>query len=228
MNKLNRELILIGLYPFYLFCLLFLIRFINNDVYFFLTKPEGYFEYLQFFFYLSAGIILLISGYKQRIKHGRIVSTLLVLLGLACILVAGEEVSWGQTIFGFKSPHEFTENNVQGELNFHNLSMFQDRPLHTLYAMVGLIGTLLILFKKQISSILEDHISLKDVFDFFAPRTELIFYFLSLAVYYFTLEYYIIPYNIENSTILDFPSQEIFELLLSLSLLLYSSEKHSS
>ena len=34
---------------------------------------------------------------------------------------AGEEISWGQRIFGLESSDFFKENNAQGETNFHNL-----------------------------------------------------------------------------------------------------------
>lgn len=34
---------------------------------------------------------------------------------------AGEEVSWGQSIFGWKTPEALEKINVQGETNFHNI-----------------------------------------------------------------------------------------------------------
>jgi len=42
-------------------------------------------------------------------------------LGLLLVLFAGEEISWGQRIFGFSSTSYFAENNSQGETNLHNL-----------------------------------------------------------------------------------------------------------
>jgi hypothetical protein len=44
-----------------------------------------------------------------------------ILLGLVLFFAAGEEVSWGQRIFGIESPEYFKEKNLQGETNFHNL-----------------------------------------------------------------------------------------------------------
>lgn len=44
-------------------------------------------------------------------------------LGLFCLFVAGEEISWGQRFFGFRPPDVFLEHNYQQELNLHNLVM---------------------------------------------------------------------------------------------------------
>jgi hypothetical protein len=46
-----------------------------------------------------------------------------VLLALFCLAVAGEEISWGQRLFGFKPPDVFLERNFQQEFNVHNVLM---------------------------------------------------------------------------------------------------------
>lgn len=43
------------------------------------------------------------------------------LLALMLFFAAGEEISWGQRIFGIKSSEFFAKNNAQGETNLHNL-----------------------------------------------------------------------------------------------------------
>lgn len=49
---------------------------------------------------------------------------LLVLGVLAfCVVVAGEEISWGQRLFAFQPPEAFLEHNFQQELNVHNVLM---------------------------------------------------------------------------------------------------------
>ena len=37
------------------------------------------------------------------------------------IVAGGEEISWGQRIFGFESPEQVLELNKQGETNVHNI-----------------------------------------------------------------------------------------------------------
>lgn len=43
----------------------------------------------------------------------------------------GEELSWGQRIFGFQSPHFFVENNSQGETTIHNF-VFRGKRINKL------------------------------------------------------------------------------------------------
>jgi hypothetical protein len=39
----------------------------------------------------------------------------------AALFVAGEEISWGQRIFGWETPESLAELNRQGETNIHNI-----------------------------------------------------------------------------------------------------------
>lgn len=57
----------------------------------------------------------------------------MVYLGLAFLFFfgAGEEISWGQRIFGFRTPAPLTQANKQDELNLHNLSVFENSQLFT-------------------------------------------------------------------------------------------------
>lgn len=48
---------------------------------------------------------------------------MLFFLAFLCLFGAGEEISWGQRIFGFASPEFFAEHNTQEEVGFHNLSV---------------------------------------------------------------------------------------------------------
>ena len=51
----------------------------------------------------------------------------LVYLGLAVLFFfgAGEEISWGQRIFGYQTPEQISEVNRQEEFNLHNLSAWE-------------------------------------------------------------------------------------------------------
>lgn len=51
------------------------------------------------------------------------------LLALACLYVAGEEISWGQRLFEIQTPEFFSEHNLQNETNLHN---FFTGPINTL------------------------------------------------------------------------------------------------
>jgi hypothetical protein len=57
----------------------------------------------------------------------------LIYLGLALLFFfgAGEEISWGQRIFGFKTPESLAQVNKQDELNLHNLAIMEDSKFFT-------------------------------------------------------------------------------------------------
>ncbi|HVE80188.1 MAG TPA: hypothetical protein VNA89_15085 [Gemmatimonadaceae bacterium] len=66
-----------------------------------------------------------------------------VLVALFCLFVAGEEVSWGQRLFGFTPPAPFLEHNTQQELNLHNFGDVFGRPKWAL--VIALTGYGLVL-----------------------------------------------------------------------------------
>jgi len=97
--------------------------------------PEDY--YFENIGALSLFIASLLSFYifvralKTRKITGMHWFKLLVYLGLAALYFfgAGEEISWGQRIFNIQEPAKLSEENVQGELNIHNLAVFENSTL---------------------------------------------------------------------------------------------------
>lgn len=60
------------------------------------------------------------------------------LVGLFCIFVAGEEISWGQRLIGYTPPGVFLEHNTQQEANVHNFADVFGRPKWMLiFALAG-------------------------------------------------------------------------------------------
>lgn len=47
--------------------------------------------------------------------------TVTMLLTLLCLFGAGEEISWGQRLFGLETPDYLKDRNAQGEMGIHNL-----------------------------------------------------------------------------------------------------------
>lgn len=57
-------------------------------------------------------------------RHGVSLATAWFLgMTLVCFVLCGEEVSWGQHVFGVKPSAQLAEINAQHELNFHNLNI---------------------------------------------------------------------------------------------------------
>ena len=59
------------------------------------------------------------------------------LAALCCLYVAGEEISWGQHLFDWATPENWSEVNDQNETNIHNTSSWFDQKPR----LVLLIGT---------------------------------------------------------------------------------------
>lgn len=64
------------------------------------------------------------SRHSSSHYSGRVMQISLILLIIAFFIGAGEEISWGQRIFGWGTPESVQSANSQGELNFHNLNFF--------------------------------------------------------------------------------------------------------
>lgn len=113
------------------------LRFVYENAYHFGTKEDGFAEWLTALAYvITSGLALLVV--RAAWSRSRIVAFAYGALVVGAFFVAGEEVSWGQRLFGFAGPEELTSANLQGEANLHNL--LAGHLLHTVYILVGLYG----------------------------------------------------------------------------------------
>ncbi len=97
----------------------------SYSVYFFLSpekiihlgEENSFFELsTAFCFLLSAGLLIYLFIVRKNIFY--------LLLGILLFFGAGEELSWGQHMFKFKTPEKIKTNNFQGEFNIHNMEIF--------------------------------------------------------------------------------------------------------
>jgi hypothetical protein len=78
---------------------------------------------------------------RRRLGKFDLVTAAIALLALLHFVMAGEEVSWLQRVFGIPTPEAF-RGNAQQEMNFHN---FATRPVElAFYACAGFILPVLI------------------------------------------------------------------------------------
>lgn len=86
-------------------------------------REDGLAENLSFLF-LAFGFVIFAFRTKSAIDHKKNKAIAFNLLGTFLFLFgAGEEISWGQRIFGFQAGEFFLENNYQLETNLHNLEI---------------------------------------------------------------------------------------------------------
>ncbi len=79
---------------------------------------DGFLEYATVVFELIASVLLFLSIHK---KEGTIGKVFKIVLAILFFIVAMEEISWGQNIFGWGTPEALAEINYQNETNMHNL-----------------------------------------------------------------------------------------------------------
>lgn len=102
-------------------------------------------ELLTFAFFLIGGVFgiyFVLNIYKTTENY---ISVFYMFFSICLIVLAMEEVAWGQWFFHFETPTEWAKINEQGETTLHNLKGMQGHTeiLRLIYGLAGLIGILL-------------------------------------------------------------------------------------
>ncbi len=87
----------------------------------FYSIEDGFIEWFTVIPLVIVSIVCLLRLINLAKYKSWLFSLALITLAIVCIFFAGEEISWGQRIFGIESSDYFKENNAQGETNIHNL-----------------------------------------------------------------------------------------------------------
>jgi hypothetical protein len=86
----------------------------------YLAQEDGWVENLSAAnWLLAAGIMFVLFARQRNVWY--------LLLGILFAVCMGEEISWGQRLFGFATPESVQAVNFQGEFNLHNLNFFDRR-----------------------------------------------------------------------------------------------------
>lgn len=91
----------------------------------FVVAEDSLLEWPQFVFALAAGLMFIWMGIQFIRKGQWVVGAAHLLIGVCGVFVAGEEISWGQRIFGWAEPESLGAINHQKELNVHNIRLVQ-------------------------------------------------------------------------------------------------------
>jgi hypothetical protein len=82
-----------------------------------LAAEDSLFEYVTAACFFGTAVLLVRSFSIKR-------NFFFLALALVFFVGCGEEISWGQRIFGFGTPESIAQKNIQGETNLHNLDVF--------------------------------------------------------------------------------------------------------
>ena len=166
-------------------------------------SEDGVIEWIQFFGYAFSSLISLFIYFK--IKNKRSINSLNWLIIFASFFfIAGEEISWGERIFGY-SIESIAKLSIQGETNLHNLPFFHnyflDPGLQIICILLGWLGWRKWPYLTSLPS----------------RKFSLFFLIVSLYFFYYEVSWFSTVSHIRND-------QEIFELLLSTGLFLHCLE----
>jgi len=75
---------------------------------------DGIFEWFTFWAALAATILFIVKGSKSG-------SMLMFMLAFVWLVFGGEEISWGQRVFGWETTGAMESLNYQNETNLHNI-----------------------------------------------------------------------------------------------------------
>lgn len=91
--------------------------FLNPELYYTYTEEDGYIEYFTAFFLLATSVLCF---YKASLSGGKLPKLFFYTAFVIFFFGFGEEISWGQRIFGFETPANLEKVNAQKEFNLHN------------------------------------------------------------------------------------------------------------
>jgi hypothetical protein len=93
----------------------------GKQIYKLYTEEDGIAEYAQAGLY-AAGCLLCVLIIRQHLRdQNRIAAVLYAVLTAGLVFMVGEELSWGQRIFGWGTPESIQALNKQEETNLHNI-----------------------------------------------------------------------------------------------------------
>lgn len=106
-------------------------------------------EWLEFALCLLTSVVAALAVGRLARRRELLLAAVLLAVALGTLVLAGEEISWGQRVFAWGTPGELAAVNQQAELNVHNIEA-AGLPVQSLFkifsfllALTGLALTLL-------------------------------------------------------------------------------------
>jgi len=100
------------------------------------VQEDGILEWASFWAFMLASVAALRGAFSQR-RATQQLPWFLLAVAVFCLVVAMEEISWGQRVLGYRPPPYFLAQNYQQELNFHNVLSRSLRKLGVTGVIVG-------------------------------------------------------------------------------------------
>jgi hypothetical protein len=118
---------------------------VHRPLFFWILAEDHPVEWAQFFLYAAAAVVAALCVRPLWANGHRFFAVCVVGLAVFLVFTAGEEISWGQRIFGFGTPSDLGAVNHQDEFNLHDIRKGFD--VQTLFSYIqlgaGLVGGVL-------------------------------------------------------------------------------------
>ena len=104
-----------------------------------LTKEDRILEWIQVALLIAAVVAAIGVARRLQVAGQHRIALLWALFAVGCFLIAGEEIAWGQRIFGLETPEALDEVNHQGQITVHNIRKVQD-GFNLVFIAAGIYG----------------------------------------------------------------------------------------
>ncbi len=191
-------------------------------------REDGPFETATCAAYFAASLVASLTAMRLRRRSLPLDAAFYVVLALGFFFVAGEEISWGQRLFGVKAPEYFREHNFQKELNLHNFAT--SRMVHTAYILLsayGAIGSFLVprAWRERAAARVDRLVPQRFLAPLFVPALLLFSYFEYLSP--FLVRHWGAQFGWGRTHLLLAKDQEPAELLLAIGYLVFVAVNRS-
>jgi len=150
-NRTTEFIILLGIILYII--INYGVLFFDKKIIYKITQEDGIIEYMgALYFFITSILCFVLFKLSKKGNDFRLIRTkkniFYLLLGIAFLFAAGEEISWGQRIFNIPVPKAWETINAQEELTIHNLKFFQGDNVHPFLNVIDLtsMNTLFLLF----------------------------------------------------------------------------------
>ena len=170
-----------------------------------LCQEDGVIEWLTAIFYFGSSFLFLYGCKKENFKN------LWYWFFIALFFViAAEEISWGQRLFGFMTPENISNVNVQDEFNLHNTEGIHDKV-----RAVGLSFVLVVCYFLPVSNWLSSRLN-----SFYRKMRLPIYPLKFVGITTVAILFMVVPRLLWDSVI--FNLDEIGEIYLSVGFLMFA------
>jgi hypothetical protein len=103
-----------------------------------MMSENGPVELAQWLVVTLGAVVAFVTLLKINLKKDPFLFTWVLIAGLACVYISGEEVSWGQHFLNWDTPSYWARVNDQQETNLHNTTSWLDQKPR-LILMIGIV-----------------------------------------------------------------------------------------